>query len=253
MHRFANPARSSSLPLRIMAAVALAVLAAACGRSDTGSGSDAKASADLTQPLYCGAKEGLRLADEPAAAVPELRRVPADRIRMALGDDTPTICDLMRERAKPLTIFQFFSRKCYACMRWIDDVNASLETAGLLESVQTVVVMTDRIEDVSGEDAKRLKRDIAHKALWAHDAFHEMWAFFSPAPAGAEAAPAALPEVSPMLVAVDADTRGFFTADTALDGRTVVETANGLMQLGLDVPTADEVAPPPAAGGDDDE
>lgn len=203
------------------------LLITACGAAEDNRGPRAVQTDDLNAALYCGktdtAAAGLGLEDAA------MRRVPADQLRVLDGATQTTMCDVMRKAGKKLALFTFVSTKCYPCMKWAEMVSASLTEKKLNGDVMSVVVMTDSIQDLSVEDAKRLKADVAKKSTWIHDYYGDMWSFF-----GLDTwVPGTEPTIKPLTIVMDADARGFFTEDTTNDAAAIVAQANAVMTLDI--------------------
>lgn len=201
-------------------------------------------SGDLVPKLGCERKQ--QDATALAESSPRLRFVPSDHLRFLNGDTSQTMCDLLRKHKKPLTLFHFVSVTCFSCMLWTREITEDLRAAtDLSADVQSVVVLTDDLDGISEAQIKGLKAEIAAKAIWVLDAYDEMWGFFAPRDAelaedAADEGAAALPLTTPMLVAVDRDSRGFYTANTKLGAKALIETANTLMELDLEWPNGAE-------------
>jgi hypothetical protein len=209
--------------------IALALAAAACGNEDSmgsakGSGKPAANGADLTVAKSCGIAPAALTDDggEP------LRHVPAESLRIVQGSDVRAMCDVLKDKPKPLAIYQFTSVTCVPCMEWAHKLNADIVAKGLGDSILSVMVVTDPIGMLSADDERRIKRDVAPEATWVYDDFQDLWKFFSPGDKTA-----VVPATTPLYVAMDAAQRGYTSEDTSGDADALVTKANSLLGLSI--------------------
>lgn len=217
--------------------LALGAALASCGKEEDEirkkpTGESGPQGADLVAAVTCSGAPATPAAlalDEAAAADGiELRRVPADSLRVMSGNRVRTMCDILKDRKQEIALFQFTSVTCFPCMRWVASVASGLEAQGLESTLLQVVVVTDPMGYLSTDDERRLKREVAKSAAWVYDDFGDLWSFFAPgSPSDV------LPATTPYTVMMDAAARGFAVQDPTWDAAALVAKGNELLDAGL--------------------
>ena len=165
---------------------------------------------DLQRSLDCSA-EGLQLDDSL------LYRIPAEDVLLTKDEVETNLCAMLRQSSKPLTIVQFASVECYACQRWIDQIDSEIKAGGYID-IAHVVIFSSPVVVLPEENAKRLILEMAPRADYAMDYNGSAWRFFSP---NVDAV-----DVVPMMVVMDSKARGFAVADAKKRLKAILTLAN---------------------------